>query len=130
MNGKIKTALIAALAVGGMLLVLFGGSFGKTDEKTEAPSEDGYVATLESELLILCSSVRGVSKCDIAVTLERGFEYGYDSRGNVVTVKYPRVCGVAVVCGGGDVPQIKKELTDLISSLLGISSNQIAVSGK
>ena len=124
---KLPLLLIAAALVG-VLLLVFGGA-----DKTEAGerfSDAEYLMELEESVRGLCSAVRGVSDCEVKITLKSGYGYKYSSRGDVIGVDYPEICGVGVVCKGGEVPQIKLELTTLISATLGISAAQISVAGK
>ena len=120
--------LIIAAAVLGVLLLVFGGT--DKAEKNKKISDAEYLSELEESIVLLCSSVRGVSDCEVKITLKNGYGYEYSSRGDVIGVAYPEICGVGVVCKGGDVPQIKLELTTLISATLGISAAQISVAGK
>ena len=129
MNEKTKLLLLFfAAAIGIALMLLSGRGAEKIDDDISV--EEKYAAELEEKLLSLCSAVSGVSDCEVGVTLLTGFEYEYSSRGEVSAVRYPQVCGVAVVCKGGNVPTIEKELADLIGAVLGISAAQISVSGK
>ena len=129
MKDKTKLLLLFFAAAIGIALMLLGSrGTAKTDSNVSA--EEKYAAELEEKLLSLCSAVSGVSDCEVGITLLTGFEYEYSSRGEVSAVRYPQVCGVAVVCKGGNVPTIEKELADLIGAVLGISAAQISVSGK
>jgi stage III sporulation protein AG len=128
MKDKTKLLLFFAAVIGIALMLL--GSRGTVKTAGEVSAEEKYAAELEEKLLSLCSAVSGVSDCEVGITLLTGFEYEYSSRGEVSAVRYPQVCGVAVVCKGGNVPTIEKELADLIGAVLGISSAQISVSGK
>ena len=129
----------------GIVLLLYGG---RSNEKTvnvvgENYFEDAevYRASLESRLEELCASVSGVSSPDVFITLDSGEVSEYAANGSgqyvvsggdglLVSRKMPRICGVAVVCVGGERTEIKRELTELISAALNIGSNRIHVSGK
>ena len=52
-----------------------------------------------------------------------------DRGGIELYVISPRVRGAAVVCTGGDNPKVKKTVTELVSSALGIDTTKIAVAG-
>ncbi|MBQ2733351.1 MAG: hypothetical protein IJF74_04260 [Clostridia bacterium] len=123
-----KTLLLLIAAAFGVLLMVLGG--GSEKEKNDEYSDEAYAAYMESELLELCSSVAGVSDCRVAVSFSGGFTYHYSTRGDIVSVDYPKVCGVAIVCRGGDVPTIEQELVSLVSAYLGLGASQISVSGK
>ena len=129
MKDKTKLLLLFFAAAIGIALMLLG-SRGTPKTEGEVSAEEKYAAELEEKLVLLCSSVGGVSECNVALTFSTGFEYEYSSRGNISATHYPRVCGVAVVCKGGNVPIIEKELTELLSAALGITASQISVSGK
>lgn len=124
---KLPLLLIVAAVLGVLLLVLGG-----TDkaEKKEGFSDAEYLSELEESIRGLCAAVRGVSDCEVKITLKSGYGYKYSSRGDVIGVDYPEICGVGIVCRGGDIPQIKLELTSLISAALGINAAQISVAGK
>lgn len=126
LENKKMLFVVLASAIGVLFMVL-GGS---TQEKNKEYSDEAYAQYIEAELLSLCSSVRGVSDCSAAVSFSCGYTYEYSSRGDVVTVNYPKVCGVAIVCRGGEIPAIESELVKLVSAYLGIGASQISVSGK
>ena len=123
-NRKVMIVLCAGIV--GVILMLVGGE----KEKTTEYSEEAYARYIESELLELCSSVSGVSDCHVAVSFSGGFTYVYSSRGDMVSVNYPKVCGVAIVCKGGEIPTVERELVKLVSAYLGLGASQISVSGK
>lgn len=123
-NRKVMIVLCAGIV--GVILMLVGGE----KEKTTEYSEEAYARYIESELLELCSSVSGVSDCRVAVSFSGGFTYVYSSRGDMVSVNYPKVCGVAIVCKGGEIPTVERELVKLVSAYLGLGASQISVSGK
>ncbi len=118
--------LLCAAAVGVLLMLLGGGE----EEKTQEYSDEVYAQHIEAELLALCSSVAGVSDCRVAVSFSGGFTYEYSTRGDIIAINNPKVCGVAIVCRGGDVPAIEHELVKLVSAYLGLGASQISVSGK
>ena len=97
--------LVALLALGAFLLIPFGGG------ETEASS-----TTDEDRLAALCSSIEGVGECRVYIT------YSPSTR-----TESGRVESVAVVCRGGASPQVRSELTSLISSLFGIGTNRISL---
>lgn len=123
-NRKVMIVLCAGIV--GVILMLVGGE----KEKTTEYSEEAYARYIESELLELCSSVSGVSDCRVAVSFSGGFTYVYSARGDMVSVNYPKVCGVAIVCKGGEIPTVERELVKLVSAYLGLGASQISVSGK
>ena len=92
--------LFAVAAVGVLLLVLpplISGS-GGTDAATDIEA--------------LCGSVDGVGECRVLLSL------GEDGES---------VVAVAVICEGGDRVDVRRRLTELLSSFYGIGYNRICV---
>ena len=140
LRGKGVLLLLAAL---GILLLLFGGAGG--EKSASAASSDllaeaeEYRLSLEKELEMLCSSVRGVGQIDILLTLDGSSYavYAKDASGEYTAVggecvllsrDLPAVRGAAVVCDGGADPAVRAELTSLIGAALNIGSNRIYIS--
>ena len=69
------------------------------------------VASEESELEAVCSMLEGVGRCKTVVT------YGEDGR----------VYAVAVLCDGAQSVDVRRGLTELLTSIYGIGANRIAV---
>lgn len=109
-----------------MLLILLSELFtpsGKTAAASAAPADDNvYRQQLEQQLSDLITQVEGAGKTTVMVTLESGEETIYaldtlsdrprnnrpmccwdDGTALAQTVCTPRVCGVAVVCEGGEM---------------------------
>ena len=87
LSEDIKTKLIVAVGLVGMLLVLisqFVGS-GAASAKEKAPQDtttaqyttEEYAAQLEEKLQRLISSIQGVGTTQVMVTMEHGVEYVY-----------------------------------------------------
>ncbi|MEG1060979.1 MAG: hypothetical protein RSD35_01200 [Oscillospiraceae bacterium] len=81
---KNKTAVLSAcVAVVGLLLILLGEGFAKSnaDLKTDLPNESEYnteyVSSLQESLKSFISQIDGVGKIDVLVTLETGVRYIY-----------------------------------------------------
>ena len=86
----------------------------------------------------------GMQLCSLQIvfiTLDSGEVSEYASNGSghyvvsggdglLVSRKMPRICGVAVVCFGGERIEVRRELTELISAALNIGTNRIHVSGR
>ena len=145
---KNKKRLIIAGAAAGILLVIL--SFIIPNGEKTSESIEYYSTKLEEKVKTLVSSVDGVSDVSVMVTLDSGTEKVYaqntekteertvcdyavisgDGTGALELKEiYPRVRGVAVVCAGGDSPEIQEKLISLLTSALGISSNRITVCG-
>ncbi len=76
-NGKGRTILIACGFAGIALLAI--PELLPTQRETSAPSfdTDSFVEQTENRLTALVSSIEGVGKCRVMVTLENGVEYVY-----------------------------------------------------
>lgn len=121
----LKIGLIAAL---GIILILISSSVGTSETKKNDGeiTLDEYKERLEAELSDLCSDVRGVGKCRVFVTFERGEQNTY--KGSAITeTKPPKVLGITVICKGADSDRVRSELTDMLTSLFDIGSNRVAV---
>lgn len=141
--------LLLLLAAAGVLLLFFGGSTGDgrqtaapTSAEEDSARTDAYRAALEEELTALCAQVAGVGQVHVTVTLERGARAVYaqdrtatggeeyvlrNGEGLLLCHETPAVRGVAVVCTGGADPAVEERLSDLLSALLGVGRNRIAV---
>ena len=122
-----KSVFIIATFILGILLLVFSSShFG--EEKTVVENEDlnTYKARLEAELSEVCSSVKGVGRCKVTVTFERGEERVYKGS-SLIESRPPKVLGVTVVCKGADSDSVRAEIVDMMSALFDIGTNRIAV---
>ncbi|MCQ2385293.1 MAG: hypothetical protein MJ078_01260 [Clostridia bacterium] len=135
------------LALLGILLLLFGTQSG--GKKTESnpgnaasQAAETYRANLREEAETLCRKVCG-DEVYVVLTLEstQSTVYARDTDGVRETVVKagsspviegytpPQVAGVAVVCRGGERPEVRQELTDLLRAALHIPASKIRVSG-
>ena len=55
---------------------------------------------------------------------------GQGEDGLIIKEVYPEIRGVAVVCTGGADPQVRREISDLLSALFDIRSNRISIAAK
>lgn len=81
-DGKIK--LIVLLGICGIVLILLSEIGPKADAKQAQPSNEvftneSYAAALEDKIYTLVTSIEGVGKAKVMVTLESGIEYVYAS---------------------------------------------------
>lgn len=149
-HGRFTARAVVLLGIGGMVLILLSELL---PAKTAAPAaasgtadDLAYAQQMETRLETLIGQVDGAGRTAVMVTLENGEEreYAVDTRegdaesetthvllgdGSALTqtVYAPRICGVAVVCEGGDQAGVEVRITELLSSLLGISTNRISV---
>lgn len=117
-------------------------------------NESEYTSSLESRLEDMVSSLYGAGVSKVTVTLECDYETVYardtgyskddnssdedseyiiidsseEEAGLVLKTVTPKVRGVAVLCSGGDNPQIQSAVTDMLCALLDIGTNDISVS--
>ena len=133
------------LAVSGIILILISGN----REKGSAVSNDyddfsfeKYESTLEKRLEEKIDKIDGVSSCDVILLIETSYIYdssdsvnysdlfGNSTDNDKVSESAPKIRGVAVICSGGGEARIKKDITDMLSALLGIPTNKIWVGSK
>ncbi len=142
--------------IGVVILLLVSGEKDSGDKKTVEGMQsdiDAYTEKLEEKTKVLCEAVRGVSHVSVAITLEGGFEYEYaknseygkNSYGDerreeylvigsgsaekcvVIRQKLPGIAGVGIVCKGASDENVRRELLQLVSSMLNIGSNKIYI---
>lgn len=131
----------------GILLLVFSGTIGKISSKSDTQTYTDvsfYTSYLEKRITDLCQSVDGISEATVFLTLDCSSEYVYseDNASDFLILSgndgeqavllyelYPRVRGVAVVCTGGDLPNIRATVTELLSAALDLPSNKIKVAG-
>ena len=140
-----------------LLLLLFSGGEGKKQKTQPAATESELCAaleqTLETRLTKLLSSVEGVGKVKVLVTVERLQEYTYaqnsvaggagertendyviveqngSKSGLPLTVTAPVVRGVAVACEGGGSARVRQEVVNLVCAALDIGASKVYVAG-
>ena len=122
-----KTVLLFTLFLFGILMLTFSSSFfSQKSEAKDVTELAEYKKNLEEELVQICSSVRGVGKCRVMVTFERGEENVY--KGSVlIESRPPKVMGVTVVCKGADSDAVRSEITDMMMALFDIGANRVSV---
>lgn len=122
---KKYAGLIILFAVGLLLIGIASVPRSEEADAAEMTLEE-YKQRLEEELEDACSSVNGVGKCRVIVTFERGAENTYKS-GNLVESKPPRVLGVSVICRGADSDEVRRAITQMMTSLFDIGANRVSV---
>lgn len=116
-----------------------------------------YESDIENRLCDIISQINGAGRVKVMVTLKSGEEkkYAYNEmfqakndenssdskteneyvvidgeKGDecvLLKTEFPEIQGVIVVCDGGDNSVIKNEITNAVSALLNISTNNISV---
>lgn len=142
---KGKWWLVLLFLAGIALLVLggIGGKAGETEKKADTAFAEAYRKSICEDIRALCERVKGVSEVSVLLTLEgtESAEYAANRRADGETVAsfggealltgyaMPRITGVAVVCRGGDDPEVQENLTALIRAALGVSASRVKVCG-
>jgi stage III sporulation protein AG len=124
-KGKRRIALIVLAVALGLFLLMLPASDG-VEGAASPDSLDEYRERLEAEVASLASDVKGVGKCRVLITFERGGQYTYKN-GELTESRPPLVLGVTVVCSGGDSDHVRARLTEMITALFDIPSNRVAV---
>ena len=146
-----RTKILAALGIISVILIL-ASEYIPTNDKTEKDDTDTaciqYVQKLESQTEDILSSMSGVGKCKVMITLKNSDENVYaqnndtNSESNeyifqdsgssnepvVVKKYYPQVQGVVIVCEGADDVNTKEKIINSVASLYNISTSKITVS--
>lgn len=156
---KNSKKIIAVIGVLGVILIMLSEFIpqNKSNEssKTNSITEySDYKESLEKQLLGILSSIQGVGKCKVMITLEETQECVFaknekaqnsqndnsseneyviiDNSGNETPVLikeyFPKVLGVAIVCEGAENSLVCEEITNSVTALFDISSNRISVS--
>ena len=122
-----KTVLLIVLFLFGILMLTFSSSlFSQEEEAKDTLELTEYKKNLEEELSEICSSVRGVGKCRVMVTFERGEEKVYKGS-SLIESRPPKVMGVTVVCRGADSDAVRSEIVDMMVALFDIGANRVSV---
>ena len=154
-KAKLPSRSVILLIIGiaaGLLMILMGNLPSQKKSPSPAPSEtemtDSYIRTLESRLTLILEAMDGISEVKVIITPESTVQtlYATDLRydGGSLTSKeyvmsdeegmpvilslvYPKIRGVAVVCRGGGDPVRAQKMIDLISALLDLRSSSVCV---
>ena len=112
-----------------------------------------YTMQTEQKIAALVGSVQGVGAVTVVVTLEGDFTcvYATDTERSerdgvmeehtqyvtvgsgsneqtvLLTRRYPRVCGIGIVCQGGGDATVRREILSLLSATYGLPTNQIYI---
>lgn len=151
-----KSLATVAIGFLGIALILLSEIPAFSAEKSTAEITQGeyYRADLEKQTEKLISQVKGAGKVSVMLTYESNEEQvfakdkeentssekdkkiaekhivvdsGGDEKGLTVKVIYPKIRGVAVVCSGGDDPEVKRQISALLSALFDIGANRISI---
>lgn len=151
-----KYKYVLLLCVVGLVLILlpFGNSSPETQKTTTEDTDP--VILLQDQLEDLFSEIEGVGRVRVLLTAKSGGEtvYAYDESKNasksdgsasssssmtlvtvngsgsspvVVRINAPAFSGAVVVCDGADSTKVQLNLTQALSSLTGITSDNIVI---
>jgi hypothetical protein len=147
MHSEGKLIPIIIVAVVGIALLLIGGVFESnraqnTDlDSSQSVSTDAqiqsenlfvsYEAELEEKIRLLCTQVGGVGEVRVSVYINEMFDYVSTGEADspYLTLCAPKISGIGIVCDGGNDPNVKKELTMLVSTAFSVGSNKIYITG-
>lgn len=156
-NPKNRIKLFVAIGMIGVALILLSEIPSSTNDNKKTNDDivySQYVEELESKTNKILSSMSGVGKCKVMITLDetnesffaqnkdekysdssssKNHEYVlYDGDDGdeplLIKQKFPTVCGVVVVCDGGDNVVVREKIIDSIASLYNIPTSKICVS--
>lgn len=138
-----KRWLLYLLLAAGILFLVVGSILPERSETGDsALNVEEYKSSLTAEVTALCECVAGAGRVSLVIHFtgteeyvyatdksgSGGKEYVYTSgNGLLLRVDYPAVDGVSVLCEGGDDAAVRREMTALLSSLLGIGANRIHI---
>ena len=143
LKGKWALLLLLVLAI---VCLVYGSTV--TQKKSEsvamrdADAAEKYRTELQGELASLLGEVKGVGRVRVFLTLAACEEYVYAENESasgknyatvggdalLLSVRMPKVAGVAVLCDGANDAEVRASLVLLLSAALDIPSHHIAVS--
>lgn len=128
-KSRVILIVIGLLAI---LLIFLSGRFSDNQNKKETENQltaTSYSEKLTSDIALMIEDITGAGKAKVLLTLESSYEYVYlDDDKTLTKILEPRIRGVAVVCAGGDDPVIKEKVTQMLSTVLSVSTSCISVS--
>ncbi|MBQ7740786.1 MAG: hypothetical protein IJT65_06110 [Eubacterium sp.] len=159
---KIKNTdrrLLVFLIIGicGIVLILLSevipGGANKPEQSKEY-SYEAYITELENKTEEVISSINGVGRCKVMITIKntnesvyaknneenkkdgnysRKYEYVlYDGQEGdepiLIKQYFPEIQGVVIVCDGADSEAVRESITESVSALYGVSASNISVS--
>lgn len=151
-----KKKYIVIIGIIGIILILLSDMIpsSTTNSENKQINYQQYTKELEQNTKNIISSIEGVGKCNVMITLDETDENVYamdtdekNSSGSIsskneyvfyeknnddtpILIKqyFPKVKGIVVVCQGGDDVVVKEEVICAITSLFDIPSSKISVS--
>ena len=135
MKKSVKTGLVLVLLFAAGCFLLFLSKSPALVADGSQSADDTYAAALEKRLEEMISRLGGVDGVKVMVTLERSDKSRASSYSREVipalsgesSYELPAIRGVCVVCGGAENARIRKEIIELVSRTLNLSSGRIYV---
>lgn len=151
-----KALFTVVLGLSGIFLILLSEvpAFAENSEIKNSEERSYTESELCREVEKMLSQIKGAGDVSVMLTYENSGEkiYATDNEndtssenqsssnykhiivdgnngeeGLVIKELYPRIRGVAVVCSGGDDPQVQSNISSLLSALFDIGSNRISI---
>lgn len=148
-----RMLIIVILGLTGIVLLalseLLPDEPAKKTENEEKQTVSDYEESLEKRLAETVSAIDGAGRAKVMITLESGdeniyatenkeseksFERDYvvikqdgDENGMLLKVAEPEIRGVAVVCEGADSAQVRQEIINTVTAVLGVGTNRVNI---
>lgn len=148
---KEKSGMVVILLVGliGVTLFFIGGERDAEVEVSENAERnmEKYIEYLEGRIESMIAKMEGVSSVTVMLQPDGGEENVYARNGNEGGAQYvimsgkkgdeallvkqvePKIRGAAVICKGGDDPNLQVKIVKLLCALFQLQSNRVYVSG-
>ncbi len=125
---KLKNIRGLAIAACGILigLAMIFISGGNANKESADISPVGYFDAVEAEISGIISKMEGMPAAVVLIMPAAGESLESSGRG---AQKMAKIGGVCVILKGGNKPEIKQKIIELICALLEVSSNRVFVSG-
>ena len=93
---------------------------------TNKKNDNNEIYTIEEQLEQICMAISGAERATVMITYDaiEASTIWRDGSGN------QKITGVAVICEGGNDPNIKLKIHEVIKALFGLPSTRITVSGE
>ncbi len=126
-KGRYLFIIIGIVAM--LLIFLSSRSENKEEIDTDSFDTKAYHTVLSAEIKSMVESIEGAGKAKVLLTLEDSYEYVYLDDGRTLQkVNEPTVRGVVVACEGGSSAVVSSKITELLTTVLNVSSTKVCVS--
>lgn len=122
--------IFVAIGILAMILIFIGGrSDGKEDVDADSFDTKVYHTELTQNIKSMVESVEGAGNAKVMLTLEDSYEFVYLEDGRTLQkVNEPTIRGVVVACEGGSSAVVSAKITELLTTVLNVSSAKVCVS--